>query len=414
MARERFVGQNVLLWTAVLLLGAPLAHAGLQVQPVELEIQGNAAQPSVAVDPKAGFVLTWQERGPERAALHFAVVDAQGTEIRRGTAASGSDWFVNGADFPSLVVLDNGDWVTHWLQKTSPGTYSYEIRSVRSRDGGKSWDTPVTIHRDGTDTEHGFVAMSSAGGDRVQFAWFDGRRMAGADPDAHEGAAEHMTLRTAMLGRDGKLVQEQELDDLTCSCCQTDAVRGGSRTLLVYRDRTEQEIRDIGTLVYSAGHWTKPGRVHADDWKMPGCPVNGPAVVARDDRFSVLWPTMAGGEMKVRLAHGDGTTFEAPQLLAGGSAELGRVDLATWGTTGFLASRVRQGQGATELVVDELDAAGRPVSQASVATKVGGFPRMARLGDVVLLAWAEAGAATGTSRVGVARITAGPGATPGE
>lgn len=399
-------------WAAGLLAGVPLAHADLQVAPIELAIEGNAAQPSVAVDPKVGFVLTWQERGPERNTLKFAVIDAGGEEIRRGTAADGADWFVNGADFPSLVVLDNGDWVTYWLQKTSQGTYSYDIRSIRSRDRGQSWDKPITIHRDGTETEHGFVAMSSAGGDRVQLAWFDGRRMAGADPHAHEGAAEHMTLRTAMLGRDGKLVQERELDDLTCSCCQTDAVRGASRTLVVYRDRTDTEIRDIGTLVYSGRTWSRPGRVHADGWEIAGCPVNGPAVVARGDRFSVLWPTMAGGEMKVRLAHGDGTTFDAPQLLAGGSAELGRVDLATWGKTGFLASRVRQDQGATELVVDELDATGRSVSQVSVATRVGGFPRMARLGDVVLLVWAEAGATSGTSRVGVARITVGTESMP--
>lgn len=399
------------LWAAGLLGGVPLAHAGLEVTPVEFVTAGNAAQPSVAVDPAVGFVLTWQERGPERNALKFAVIGAGGAEVRRGTVASGKDWFVNGADFPSLAVLDNGDWVTYWLQKSSPGTYSYDIRAIRSRDQGQSWDPAITVHRDGTETEHGFVAMTSAGADRVQLAWFDGRRMAGADPHAHEGSAEHMTLRTAVLGRDGKLMQEAELDDLTCSCCQTDAVRGRSRSLVVYRDRTDKEIRDIGTVVYADGSWSTPGRVHADNWMIAGCPVNGPAVVARGDRFSVLWPTMAGGEMRIQLAHGDGTAFDAPQQLAEGVAETGRVDLVTWGNTGFLASRVRQAEGVTALVIDALDATGHSVFQATVAGKVGGFPRMARWGDAVLLAWAQAGATAGTSAIGVALITAGGSST---
>jgi hypothetical protein len=119
---------------------------------------------------------------------------------------------------------------------------------------------------------------------------------------------------------------------------------------------------------------------------------------------------MAGGEMQLQLAHGDGKRFDAPRTLAVGASELGRVDLATWGADGFLVSRVRQADGAPELVVDELDAAGAALSSTRIAAKVGGFPRMARRGDVVLLAWAQAGASPGTSTVGMARLT--PSATP--
>lgn len=396
---------GLMLWAWSSLLPAA-SFAGLKIDPIPFETGGNAAQPSLTHDPAAGFVLTWQERGPQTSTLAYALLAADGGEIRRGVIAAGRDWFVNGADFPSLVVLDNGDWVSYWLEKTAPDTYAYAIRSVRSRDQGQNWEPPITIHRDGTDTEHGFVAMTPAGNDRVQLTWFDGRRMAGSDPHAHEGAGEHMTLRAAVLGRNGQLSQEQELDDLTCSCCQTDAVRGRTRTLLVYRDRDADELRDIGTLVQSDGRWSVPGRLHADGWKIAGCPVNGPAVVARGDRFSVLWPTMAGGEMQLKLAHGDGRRFAAPVALAAGVAELGRVDLATWGADGFLATRVRQGDAAPELVLDELDADGSSVSQTRVAGKVGGFPRLARQGEVALLAWAQAGATPGTNTVGVVRITA--------
>lgn len=384
------------------------ARADLQLEPLTLADQTHSAQPSVAADPAGGFVLTWQERAGDRTVLAYALIGADGKQTRRGEIASGTDWFVNGADFPSLAVLDNGDWVSFWLQKTAPDTYAYAIRSTRSRDRGTHWEPPVTLHRDGTDTEHGFVSMAAAGADRVRFTWLDGRRMAGiAGPD-HEGAGEHMTLRTATLGRDGRHLDERELDDLTCACCQTDVARGATRTVVVYRNRSAAEIRDIQALSWSAGRWRAAQAVHADGWKIAGCPVNGPAITARGDRFTVLWPTMAGGGMQLQLAHGDGTRFGAPVEVAAGAAELGRVDLVTWGRDGFLASRLRQDEdGTMALQLDALDADGRSVSSTTVARKVGGFPRMARHGEIVLLAWAEAGSAPGRSRVGLARIHAG-------
>lgn len=399
--------QALLAGVVLLLLWPATAPAGLQVQPIDLDTREQAAQPSLAVDPAGGFILTWQERASTEHALHFALLDAQGREGRRGQIAGGSDWFLNGADFPSLVVLDNGDWVSFWLQKTAPDTYAYTIRSVRSRDRGRHWDAPITLHRDGSDTEHGFVSMAPAGADRVQFVWLDGRHMAAAAGHDHgEGSSEHMTLRTATLGRAGRLREERELDALTCACCQTDAARGSGRTVFVYRDRSAAEIRDIGALVWTRGRWSGPGRVHADDWTIAGCPVNGPAIAARGGRFAVLWPTMAGGQMQLRFAQGDGEHFDPPVDLAVGPSELGRVDLATWGRAGFLASRVRQdADGAMVLFVDVLDGQGRSAASQQIAQRVGGFPRLARQGTVALLAWTEGGTLPGRSRVRLARLT---------
>ena len=92
--------------------------------------------------------------------------------------------------------------------------------------------------------------------------------------------------------------------------------RGGSlpgTPVAVYRDRSSKEIRDIGAVVFNAkGNASAPKRVHADNWTMPGCPVNGPALAARGERFLVAWPTMAAGPMAVRAALGDGSRFDAP------------------------------------------------------------------------------------------------------
>lgn len=384
------------------LIACPLAHA-LEVEPLPFASAERAAQPSITVDPRAGFVLTWQEREGEQAALRYAVLGDDGAEQRRGTIASGSDWFVNGADFPNLVVLENGDWVTFFLKKTSPGTYSYAIHTLRSRDAGATWDPPVVIHRDGTDTEHGFVSLIANGGDLVRAVWLDGRHMAGGGEHAH-GTSEHMTLRSAALGRDGVPRDEHELDDLTCACCQTDAVRADGRIVVAYRDRTAGEVRDIGLLEFTDGAWSAPRIPHADGWVMPACPVNGPALASDGTRIATLWPTMAGGEMHLRLARS--LDDAAPLTLASGPNELGRVDLAAWTDRQWLATRVAATERVPTLWLSVVDADGGVRSEQSVASKVGGYPRLAVRDGVGLLVWAEQGETSGSSKIGLARITA--------
>ena len=398
-----------LCFCAGLMLFSTLLSADLRFQPLTLRTGSDAAQPSVAVDPKFGFVVTWQERGDSVHKLLFALLRADGQEIRRGLIVSGQDWFVNSADFPNLVVLDNGDWLTFWLQKSAPDTYAYDVRAVRSRDAGASWDAPITIHRDRTATEHGFVSIAPAGGSAARLVWLDGRRMANKN-SAHGAADEQMTLRTATLTRSGVLRDEQELDELSCSCCQTDVAQGATGTLFAYRGRTLSEVRDISSVLHNGKRFLAPKVVSADGWKIAGCPVNGPALAAQGNRFAVLWPTMHEQQLSIRIAVGDGMQFGAAMVVAAGADELGKVDLASWGEHGFLATRVQQSSGGARLVVDQLDAAGKRLSSATVATKVGGFPRIARSGAVALLIWTRAGDPKTGSQLGALLITA-PGRT---
>ena len=379
---------------------ATAANADGAFERMPFETGPKAAQPSITFDAGEGFVVTWQEQASDGNALRFAVLDTMGRESRRGTVSSGAERFINSADFPSLAVLDNGDWVTFWLQKTASGTYAYEIRTVRSRDKGRSWDTPAVVHRDGTPTEHGFVSMVPAGEDKVRLIWLDGRRMA-STADAHgEGGDEHMTLRTALVGREGVPTEERELDSLTCACCQTDMVRGSKRTAVVYRDRTEKEVRDIAVVAFDADA-TKPRLVHDDAWTMPGCPVNGPALAVRGERFLTAWPTMAKGPMEVRVALGDGTTFDAPRTLGQGDAETGRVDVAAV-ANGWLVSRVSTRERTPIITLTWLSADGTLVAEKQTAGPVGGYPRMAVADDAVMIVFTEP-AGQGNSRVGLLR-----------
>jgi hypothetical protein len=143
-----------------------------------------------------------------------------------------------------------------------------------------------------------------------------------------------MTLATRTIGPRGELGQEVTLDERVCDCCPTDAVRLEDDTVVVvYRDRGEDELRDIGLV---RGHpedpssWSTPRIVHPDGWIMPGCPVNGPAVAANGQRVGVAWFTLgATGRPRVlaALSADGGATFAAPLEIDEGDP-IGRVDVA--------------------------------------------------------------------------------------
>ena len=54
-----------------------------------------------------------------------------------------------------------------------------------------------------------------------------------------------MTIRTATLDMNGNLTREAELDSRVYDRCQTGGAITASGPIIVYRDRTEEEMRDM-------------------------------------------------------------------------------------------------------------------------------------------------------------------------
>jgi len=390
-------------WLLAWALAAP-AQAALEVRPLELPGQ---AEPSIVAGPGGGYVLTWTERREGGAArLAFATLDAAGAVVRSGLIAEGRDWFVNWADFPSLAILDNGDWLTFVLRKSDPSApYAYDIWTTRSRDQGRSWSALALLHDDGTRTEHGFVALLPDGGDRALAIWYDGRLGAGAMD--HEAAAGHemegrMTLRGAVLTRDAAPAEALQLDDYTCSCCTTDALRTAQGPLVAYRDRSPGELRDIAWITRSGSAWTAPRAVHADGWVIAGCPVNGPALALAGTRPVVAWPTFGDGSYRVRVARREGEGWSTPVELEAGAGVIGRVDAAAWGDDGALVSWLGGRDGQSVLRVARLDEALVESERLTVATlppgRTTGMPRMASHGHAAILVWTSPEARGGKVR----------------
>ncbi len=337
------------------------------------------------------------------------------------TIASGSDWFANWADTPALHVHSERLWLAHWLQKSAASTYAYDIMVSRSGDQGQSWSPPVSPHRDMTPTEHGFVSYYSAGQQQVGLVWLDGRATAtGHDratlPGADTGMLEHgvggkgMTLRTATLDEAGNIRQEQLLDRLVCDCCQTAVAQAGGTTIIAYRNRTVDEIRDIAVVRNSGHGWSDPQIAHTDGWNTSACPVNGPALAASGDRVALAWFTMAGLTPRVQLALSAdaGASFRLRQTLSEGTA-MGRVQITSHGD-GWLLSWMDRPPGAATAVIRlaHLDQHGDLRWQQQLdgvsAQRVSGVPRMVVLADGgIVMAWTGSKAGQGGIQTAVYR-----------
>jgi hypothetical protein len=143
-----------------------------------------------------------------------------------------------------------------------------------------------------------------------------------------------MTLRTVRLGGDDGIdrASEELLDDSVCDCCATTAAMTSSGPLVIYRDRTESEVRDHravrGERVEGGIHWNASEPLPADGWRIPACPVNGPAAGRLGETVWAAWFTAEGGNPRVLAAVSadGGRTFGEP-IPIDGDGPLGRLDL---------------------------------------------------------------------------------------
>ncbi len=362
---------------------------------------GNAAQPQLSVSAR-GVLLSWIERSGDLATLKFAERTATGwTEAR--TVASGRDWFVNWADVPSVMRLPSGTIVGHWLQKSGPDTYAYDVRLSYSTDDGKTWSPSFVPHHDGTKTEHGFASLFPLG-DGLGAIWLDGRNMkASAGHDEHGGGGV-MTMHFARFDKHWKQVDESAVDARVCECCPTAAAVTSEGVIAAFRDRSPTEIRDIYTSRLVNGKWSEPAAVHADGWKIAACPVNGPALSAIGRNVAASWFTVKGEQGQAYLAFSAdaGRTYGAPIRVDDGGS-LGRVDVAlTPDGTAAIAAWIEFADQRSQFRVRRIDRAGTrsaPVTIAGLAAgRASGYPRMALNGRELVLAWTES-VAGGTMHV---------------
>jgi hypothetical protein len=375
----------------VALLANAASAAAIRVTDWPLPAPATASQPQLVAADMA-LHLSWIEPDGAGHRLRHARDDGRGFSPPR-TIARGEDWFVNWADVPSLAVMPDRGLAAFFLRKSAAAPYAYDVLLTRSGDG-RRWSAPLTAHDDGTTTEHGFASIWPWSANEVALAWLDGRHTAGGDHADHGSGGGAMTLRAAVFGADGKR-REWPLDARVCDCCQTDVASTTNGPVLVYRDRSDEEIRDIAIVRWRDGEWSRPQLVHADRWHMPACPVNGPAIAARGTAVHVAWYTVVDGIARVRLARSrdDGARFAAPIDVARGAEVIGRVDVAVDDIGVYVLWSSEDAQAQTLWLARYRPDLSREDARVRVATlargRGTGFPRLALRRDAAYVVWTD-------------------------
>lgn len=390
---------------STLVRGQPSAEWLLQPNHVGSPATGEGAQPQLTVSSR-GVLLSWIERSGPESTLKFAERTTIGWTPPR-VVATGRDWFVNWADVPSVVRLETGTLVAHWLQKSGSDTYAYDVRLAYSADDGKSWAPSFTPHHDGTKTEHGFATLFQMPGAGLGLVWLDGRNMKGG----HEGHGD-MTLRFSAFARDWKQTTETELDARVCECCPTTVAITSEGPIVAYRDRSAEEVRDIFITRLENGKWSEPKAVHTDGWRIPACPVNGPALAARGRDVAIAWFHAKDDQPRsfAAFSFDAGRTFGTPIRLDD-VASLGRVDIELLQDGSAAAAYMEFAEQRAQFRIRRVMRDGSKSAPVTIAGMVGnrssGYPRMARQGDELVFAWTSREGSSSRVQTAVAKLPRG-------
>ncbi len=331
------------------------------------------------------FGLTWLDPSPRHShpggeprtySLRFARL-VGGAWTAPVTVVSGNDFFLGWADVPSVSEEGPRRMLAHWSIQAGE---SVEIGLARSGDAGKTWkrlSAEASGHRP---RERSFLSLLP---DRngLRAAWLE-----------KESKGDATSLRAGFIG--DALSGSEVVDPRVCDCCQVSSALTAQGPLLAYRDRSAEEIRDISVARATAAGWSAPSSVAKDNWKIEGCPVNGPAAASSGRFVAVAWFTVGEDTPPVQVAFSadSGATF-GKAILVDGTRPLGRVGvvlddngdaIVSWAATGGSSPTIRLRR------VSPVGRLGEPivVSPTSV-NRSNGVPNLVKIGKTLGICWLE-------------------------
>ena len=347
----------------------------------------NNAQPNL-VSSNGTLSLSWiSSKKENKASLHFSQFK-KGKWIKPQTIANGSDWFVNWADFPAHAINEDLIITSH-LKKSASGTYTYDVILNLKKLSGEKIKENFLLNTDGVKAEHGFVSIVPNNNKGFFITWLDGRNTVEKKLDGHH---KPMTIRFAEITNKGDIINESELDAAVCDCCQTSIGMTNNGPIIVYRDRSEKEVRDIYTIRNINGVWEEPNPLHNDGWIINGCPVNGPKVAVNSTNLAIAWFTVVNNNplVNVSFSKTNGDSFGTPFKLNDHDA-LGRVDVAFLNNEEVIVSYMEVDDIGTYLRIKKVSVNGK-VSKPITISKIDGgrntgVPQLEVINNEIFIVW---------------------------
>lgn len=306
--------------------------------PVYVSVKGALNRmPSLAVSGRR-VVLVWTATANDVMHVYAAASEDSGSRFSSPVQVSDSTSRVSAnAEQPPRVTMSGETVTIIWPSRHEGGA---AIRMSRSVDGGRSFSDPVPVHASGLTGLRGWQSIAGGRDGAVHAVWLDGRHAEKpAGGHHHHGAsggsagdppraAPRQDVYAAVIAPDGSIAESHVARDV-CFCCKTAVGVGASgRVYVAWRHIFPESIRDIAFAISEdAGRTFGPlARVSQDDWKLSGCPDDGPALaVDLRETVHLVWPTLVQGETPRKAifysSTADGRTFSARVPLSGEQTE---------------------------------------------------------------------------------------------
>ena len=357
------------------------------IQEIPFFYENSNAQPNL-VSSNGSLTLSWiSSKEENKASLNYSRY-MEGRWIKPQVIASGSDWFINWADFPAHAI--NQDLIiTSHLKKSASGKYTYDVVLNLQKLSGEKIKEDFLLNTDGVKAEHGFVSIIANNKKGFFITWLDGRNTIEKKLD---GDHKPMTIRFAEITDKGDVIKESELDASTCDCCQTSIAITNDGPIVVYRDRGEKEVRDIYSVKNINGTWEEPNVVHDDGWIINGCPVNGPKVAVNSKDLAIAWFTVSNDNplVNVSFSKNNGNSFGAPVKVNDHDA-IGRVDVSFLNDKEVIVSYMEVDDIGTYLRIKKVSFDGK-ISEPITISKIDGgrntgVPQLEIIDSDIFIVW---------------------------
>ena len=358
------------------------------IEDISFKFENNNAQPTL-FSYNGILSLSWVSSDEKnKSILNFKQFKDGKWDDDVLTINSGNDWFVNWADFPAHAVNQDAI-ISSFLQKSDSGTYNYDIILNIQKLSGEKIKENFLLNTDGIKAEHGFVSITANKNKGFFISWLDGRNTIEKKLDGHHNP---MSIRFAEVTNTGEIINESELDTSVCDCCQTSIVNSKNGPLVVYRNRTHNEVRDIYSVRRTNNKWQTPNAVHNDGWVINGCPVNGPKAAVSSKNIAVGWFTVFKGDpqINVSFSKSNGESFDAPIKINDYNA-IGRVDVEFLNDNEIIISYMEYDDNGTYLKIKKVSDNGN-ISEPITISKIDGgrstgVPQLEIINTEIFLVW---------------------------
>jgi hypothetical protein len=222
----------------------------------------DAAEPSIAAANDGTIYVTWVEHAAKmQADIMLMKLDGNGkpayAPVRvNPRAGEASAWR---GDPPTIATAADGTVYIGWTGRTATEGHATNIFLSASRDGGRTFESPVKVNDDAGEVVHGMHSMAVDERGRVFMAWLDERNVKMEMPDEKGKMDEHKMEANrevfAATSSDGgrTFSQNRLVAREACPCCKTALAVGPEGRLYVgWRQVLPHDFRHIAVASSSA------------------------------------------------------------------------------------------------------------------------------------------------------------------